>query len=85
MLMHCAMRCCTRRCFWFIMYYPAQPVAFCAQGFNDLLPMTVCTDTTKDITAMYEPYYVTNNLTQVGGKFWETFGCRFVWAMHDIY
>uniref|UniRef100_A0A383W8T0 DOMON domain-containing protein n=1 Tax=Tetradesmus obliquus TaxID=3088 RepID=A0A383W8T0_TETOB len=52
-------------CFWFIMYYPAQPVAFCAQGFNDLLPMTVCTDTTKDITAMYEPYYVTNNLTQV--------------------
>jgi hypothetical protein len=48
------------------MYYPAQPsVAFCSQGFNDLLPMTICTDTNKDLTDIYEAYVVRNNVSEV--------------------
>jgi hypothetical protein len=47
------------------MYYPAQQVAFCSQGFNDLLPLTICSDTSKDLEAMYEPYYKDNNLSAV--------------------
>jgi hypothetical protein len=36
------------------MYYPAQPsVAFCSQGLNELLPLTICSDTSKDLTDMY--------------------------------
>jgi hypothetical protein len=48
------------------MYYPAQPsVAFCSQGLNELLPLTICSDTSKDLTDMYEPYYVNNNVSEV--------------------
>ncbi|WIA43948.1 hypothetical protein OEZ86_010341 [Tetradesmus obliquus] len=51
-------------CMWFIMYYPAQEVAFCAHGFTPLLPLTVCSASSQEATALYEPY-IAGNFTQV--------------------